>query len=101
LNEVYAALDLHTLDFESAVDSAVLGDGAFKVTWNVDERRPVVAAVDPQGLWAWWRADDPTVLTRVVQRYELERGVAAEIFGKRLPPPAPPSNSREGRKAVK
>jgi hypothetical protein len=87
LNHVYAELDLHTLDFQSAVDSAVLGDGAFKVGWSAAERRPVVAAVDPQGIWAWWRADDPSVLTRVVQRYELERDVAREMFGEgnRLP----------------
>jgi hypothetical protein len=110
LNHVYTALDLHTLDFQSAVDSAVLGDGAFKVTWNAAERRPVVAALDPQGLWAWWRADDPSVMTRVVQRYELERGVAAEVFGgeqKRLPPATrsagapPPSNSREGSRTAR
>lgn len=81
LEAVYADLDLHALDFQSAVDSAVLGDGAFKVTWNPKARRPVVAAVDPQGLWAWWRPEDPTVLTRVVQRYELERGAAAMLVG--------------------
>ena len=80
LAEVYLALDLHTLDFQSAVDSAVLGDGAFKVTWNGEARRPVVAAVDPQGLWAWWRADDPSVMTRVVQRYELDGSEVGALF---------------------
>ena len=111
LAEVYLALDLHALDFQSAVDSAVLGDGAFKVTWNAVERRPVVAAIDPQGLWAWWRADDPGVMTRVVQRYELDGDDVSVLFGgtsagtKRLPPPAPPSGrplgTREGGKRAK
>ncbi|CAN5604848.1 hypothetical protein BH23CHL2_BH23CHL2_25150 [soil metagenome] len=96
LNEVYAALDLHTLDFESAVDSAVLGDGAFKVTWNSEERRPVVAAVDPQGLWAWRRADDPTVMTRVVQRYELSGDAVWGLFGgNRGPKGTPVTGNRE------
>lgn len=81
LERVYAELDLHALDFQSAVDSAVLGDGAFKITWNPELRRPVVAALDPQGLWAWWRPEDPTVLTRVVQRYELDRDAAWLLLG--------------------
>lgn len=81
LAEVYAANDLATLDFQSAIDSAVLGDGAFKVTWDAVLARPVVTAVDPQGLWAWWRPGDPSRLTRVVQRYELEREAASLAFG--------------------
>lgn len=114
LSEVYLALDLHTLDFQSAVDSAVLGDGAFKVTWSAASRRPVVAALDPQGLWAWWRADDPSVLTRVVQRYEVGRDDAALLFGgnreqvtgnsgktEEPSPPAPLPSLGEGRKRVK
>ncbi len=113
LDEVYLALDLHGLDFQSAVDSAVLGDGAFKVTWNTAERRPVVAAIDPQGLWAWWRPDDPSVMTRVVQRYELDRDVAWVILGNREQvtgnietakepsPPAPLPSLGEGRRTAR
>lgn len=75
LNETYAANDLHTLDVQSAIDSAVLGDGAFKIVWDAERGRPLVTAVDPQGLWAWWRPGDPGALTRVVQRYEVPRDV--------------------------
>ncbi len=81
LAEVQAANDLATLDFQSAVDSAVLGDGAFKITWDADARQPVVAAVDPQGLWAWWQPGQPSQLMRVVQRYELDAELAGVAFG--------------------
>ena len=68
LARVYAENDLAAVDFDAAVDAAVLGDGAFKVVWDEAARRPAVTAVDVQGLSAWWEADDPRRLTRVVQR---------------------------------
>ncbi len=34
LREVYEANNLAQLDFDSEIDAAVLGDGAFKVTWD-------------------------------------------------------------------
>ncbi len=56
LNELYIEQDLHSLDFNTMVDAAVVGDGAFKVTWDVDARAPVVTSVDPAGVWAWTQA---------------------------------------------
>jgi len=68
LARVYAENDLAAVDFDAAVDAAVLGDGAFKVVWDEAARRPAVTAVDVQGLSAWWEADDPRRLIRVVQK---------------------------------
>ena len=65
---VYAANDLAAVDFNAAIDAAVLGDGAFKVTWDAAEGRPIVTPVDVQSLSVWWDSDDPRRVVRVVQR---------------------------------
>jgi len=56
----------------SEVDTAVLGDGAYKVTWDDEEGRVVVSAPDVQGLFAWWAGDDVRRLRRVASRYEVD-----------------------------
>jgi hypothetical protein len=83
LSRVYAENDQHTSDIQSALDASVLGDGAFKVTWSERLARPVIAAVDPQGLWAWWRPDNPGEVYRVVQRYEISPEESEVLFGAR------------------
>ncbi|HMM43514.1 MAG TPA: phage portal protein [Thermomicrobiales bacterium] len=81
LAEVYDALDQHAADVQSALDAAVLGDGAFKVTWSERHGRPVVAPIDPSGLWAWWEPDDPRTIYRAVQRYHVLPEEAERLFG--------------------
>lgn len=83
LSRIYAENDQHTTDMQSALDASVLGDGAFKVTWSERLARPVIAAVDPQGLWAWWRPDNPGEVYRVIQRYEVSQTEAEPLFGTR------------------
>ena len=68
LAAVYATNDLAAVDFNATIDAAVLGDGAFKVTWDAAEGRPIVTPVDVQGLSVWWDPDDPRRVVRVVQR---------------------------------
>jgi hypothetical protein len=88
LNGVYARHDQHTIDFQSALDSAVLGDGAFKVTWSAQRAAPLVVPVDPATLWAWWEPDNPNEVYRVVQRYTIAANEAGRIFpGVRVPEP--------------
>lgn len=82
LDDLYAQHDQHAVDFQSAVDAAVLGDGAFKVTWDAARGAPRITPVDPAGLWAWWEADDPRRLTCVAQRYSLTPEDAARLFGR-------------------
>jgi hypothetical protein len=81
LNAVYAAHDQQLADFETAIDAAVLGDGAFKVTWDAARQTPRVAPVDPAGLWAWWEPDQPGTVYRVAQRYALTAEEAERLFG--------------------
>lgn len=95
LRFVYADSDQHTVDVQSALDSSVLGDGAFKVTWSERLGRPVVAPVDPQGLWAWWRPDNPGELYRVAHRYEISQAEAEVLFGT-----APVASGTAGRVPV-
>ena len=82
LLEVWDANDLGRLDLETEVDTATLGDGAFKVVWDERERRVVVSAPDVQGLYAWWVGDDVRRLWRVASRYRLDSAEAAERYGR-------------------
>jgi hypothetical protein len=81
LRDVYEANDLGQLDFDSEIDASVLGDGAFKVTWDADERRVRVSAPDVQGLFAWWAGDDISRVWRVASRYYLSSEEAALLYG--------------------
>ena len=80
LAEAWDANDLARLDIETEVDTAVLGDGAYKVTWSEDEQRVVVSAPDVQGLFAWWAGDDVRRLTRVATRYALDIDEFAALY---------------------
>ncbi|TAK73961.1 MAG: phage portal protein, partial [Dehalococcoidia bacterium] len=82
LAETWEANDLARLDVETEIDTAVLGDGAFKVTWDDVEERVVVTAPDVQGLFAWWHPDDVHRLRRVASRYTLDTEDAAERLGR-------------------
>lgn len=85
LAETWEANDLERLDLETEIDTAVLGDGAFKVTWDEAARRVVVSAPDVQGLFAWWSPDDVRRVWRVASSYELEPDAFAERYGRRPP----------------
>lgn len=81
LNAVYAGHDQHTIDFQSALDAAVLGDGAFKITWSARRNMPLIAPVDPATLWAFWEPDNPNEVYRVLQRYQLSADETVRLFG--------------------
>ena len=75
--------NLPQLDFDTKLDAAVLGDGAFKVTWDPVERRVRVSAPDVQGLFVWWLGDDVTRLWRVASRYHMSADEVEIAFGTR------------------
>jgi hypothetical protein len=81
LRAVYDANSLAQLDFDSEIDTSILGDGAFKVTWDPIERRVRVSAPDVQGLFAWWSGDDVSRVWRVASRYYLSHEEALELYG--------------------
>ncbi|MEX2245734.1 MAG: phage portal protein [Dehalococcoidia bacterium] len=72
---------LDQLDFDTEVDAAILGDGAYKVTWDDAEGRVRVSAPDVQGLFAWWLGDDVSRVWRVASRYSIDRESAAALYG--------------------
>ncbi len=71
LHEVYETNNLEQLDFDTELDTAILGDGCFKVTWDTEEQRIRVSAPDVQGLFAWWVGDDVSRVWRVASHYQL------------------------------
>ncbi len=79
LREAREANNLDQLDLDNEIDCSVLGDAAYKVTWDPREERVRVSAPDVQGLYAWWLADDPGRVWRVASRYTLSRE-GAEAF---------------------
>ena len=92
LRRVWEENNLDQLDFETELDAAILGDAAFKVTWDAERARDGgtgirVTAPDVQGLFAWWRGDDPGRVWRVASRYQLTPEEAEALFGA-VPRPA-------------
>ncbi|HEX9990028.1 MAG TPA: phage portal protein [Chloroflexia bacterium] len=69
LQACYERNSLALVDLDTAVDSAVLGDGAFKVTWDAQAGAPSISAVDPATLCCVRQADDYRRLLKVTQTY--------------------------------
>jgi YD repeat-containing protein len=81
LAAVADANHLDQLDFDNEVDASILGDGAYKVTWDASERRVRITAPDVQGLFAWWHADDVARVWRVAQRFTIDAEAARAMYG--------------------
>ncbi len=73
LTRVYRDNNLHQLDYETEIDTAVLGDGCYKVTWDSQENRIRVPSPDVSGVYAWWVGDDLSRIWRVASRYLLRQ----------------------------
>jgi len=71
IREVYDANGLDQMDFDNEVDCSVLGDAAYKVTWDETERRVRVTAPDVQGMSVWPCAGDHARYWKVASRYVL------------------------------
>jgi len=71
---------LDVLDFDNEIDCSVLGDAAYKVTWDPVEGRVRVTAPDVTGLYVWRRPDDANTVYRVAQRYTLPAADADELY---------------------
>jgi hypothetical protein len=70
--QVWDQNNAEALDFDTELDAAVLGDGAYKVTWDPDTNQVRLSPPDPAGIFAWHWPDDPARIWRVAQRYDLE-----------------------------
>lgn len=71
---------LAELDYATELDTAILGDGAYKVTWDPEQGRVSVTAPDVQGLYAWTRAARPREPYRVALRYQMDPEEAAQSY---------------------
>ena len=69
LQASYERNSLALVDLDTAVDSAVLGDGAFRVTWDATTGSPTISAVDPATLTCVRSVDDYRQLLMVAQTY--------------------------------
>ncbi|MEK7777351.1 MAG: phage portal protein, partial [Chloroflexota bacterium] len=85
LHRIHDDNHLEALDLDTELDTSILGDGAYKVTWDAREGRVRVSAPDIQGLFAWWIADDPSQVWRVASRYRLSTEEAAMLYGVEAP----------------
>src|SRR3990170_3594878 len=72
---------LARLDLVTEVDAAVLGDAAYKVTWDTAEERVAVTAPDVRALFPWPHPTAPTRYTRVAHRYTLPREDVIALWG--------------------
>jgi len=73
IRQVYEENNLQQLDYETELDTAILGDGCYKVTWDADQKRVRITAPDVSGIFAWWLGDDTSRVWRVASRYTLTR----------------------------
>ncbi len=80
LHRVYEENHLEQLDLETETDCAILGDAAYKVTWDPAAGSIRVTAPDVQGLHTWLYGDDLTQVWRVASRYTLEKEVVEELY---------------------
>lgn len=94
LYRVYDACELDGGDLATALNAAILGDGVWKVYWDVDRACPKVVAIDPLGFFARWSADDGARMWRADLVYAIAAEEAAAIYG-----PGRPS-SGSGRSEV-
>lgn len=77
LQEISDSNSLPRLDQVTETDAAVLGDGAYKLSWDPHELRVAITAPDVAGLFPWPHPTDPTRFSRVAHRYQLP---AADCF---------------------
>jgi hypothetical protein len=81
LRDVYESNNLQQLDWETEIDTAILGDGCYKVIWDPDEKRIKITAPDVRGIYAWWLGDDLSKVWRVASRYKLSKAEADLLYG--------------------
>jgi len=81
LHQVYEQNNLQQLDYETEIDTAILGDGCYKVIWDTDEKRIRITAPDVSGIYAWWLGDDTSRVWRVASRYTLTRDEIQMLYG--------------------
>ncbi|MFA5401147.1 MAG: phage portal protein [Dehalococcoidia bacterium] len=70
------------LDYTTEIDTAILGDGCYKVTWDAVNKRVRITAPDVNGIYAWWTGDDLNQTYKVASRYQLSAGEILTLYKK-------------------
>jgi len=84
---VYQVLDQNNcleLDYTTEIDTAILGDGCYKVIWDAIEKRIRITAPDVNGIYAWWTGDDLSRIYQVASRYTLSADEIALLYKRTL-----------------
>jgi hypothetical protein len=84
LRQVYEQNNLQQLDYETEIDTAILGDGCYKVIWDTDGKHIRITAPDVSGIYAWWLGDDTSRVWRVASRYTLTQDEIAILYGQSI-----------------
>jgi hypothetical protein len=80
LRQVSDQNNLRQLDYETEIDTAILGDGCYKVIWDTDGKRVRITAPDVSGIYVWWLGDDTSRVWRVASRYTLTQDEIAILY---------------------
>jgi len=81
LHRVYQENNLEQLDLETEIDCAILGDAAYKVSWDTEAKKIRITAPDIQGIYAWWLGDDTSRVWRVASKYSLTAEESQFLYG--------------------
>jgi hypothetical protein len=84
IHQVNDQNNLEQLDYETEIDTAVLGDGCYKVTWDSQQKRVRITSPDVSGIFAWWLGDDSSRVWRVASRYTLTEDEIAILYGQTI-----------------
>ena len=74
------------LDFETELDCSVLGDAAYKVTWDADEGSVRISAPDIQGIYAWREPGDLSRIVAIASQYEIHGPEGTAYASNTVPP---------------
>jgi hypothetical protein len=80
LHTVHKDNNLEQLDYETEIDTAILGDGCYKVIWDATHKRITITAPDVSGIFAWWLGDDTSRVWRVASRYTLSQDEISILY---------------------
>jgi hypothetical protein len=80
LHQIHHDNNLDQLEYETEVDTAILGDGCYKVIWDPAQKRIRITAPDVSGIFAWWLGDDTSRVWRVASRYTLTQDEITMLY---------------------
>jgi hypothetical protein len=86
LREVEVTNAVAQLDFETELDCAVLGDAAYKVTWDADAESVRISPPDAQGIFAWREPGDLNRITAIASQYEVHGPQGTAYASNNVPP---------------